>query len=937
MHLTKLMIGLTLAVVMIHGSALSQVSKPALDYSVFDNWKSLGSQQVDPAGEWLSYEINPSVGDGTLYFQSWDGSWLRQFSRGAQARFGGKADFLAFRIKVQADTLRKAKLDKVKADDMPKDSLGLYITSGELLKKYPRLRSFEVAPEEAGWLAFQIEEAPRAKNDTTPAPKSKKKKEYKGVDLHLINPLNGDSIALGDVAEFGFTKKGNRLFAVSIEEDSLITSSLSLFDTRKGEWDLKCSYEGLIKKVVADEEGNQFAFLFSADTTKEKVYELYLAKADAKAPQMVVGAITEGLPENWCVSEHGRINFSKSGDRLFMGLAPKPEQVTAGKDSLLDEEKVFLDIWHWEEVTLQSMQLKQASRERNKSYPAVLHLKKQKLIRLGDPDFVESYTPSVNGDGQYALGLYDKPYALNNAITFSSHKDVYLLDMLNGSSSQLFAGISFTPRWSSSGRFLFWWEPADSSWYTHEVKSGKTHNVTKACDGSFAVDTDDRPDDPGSYGVMGWAADDASLFVYDKYDIWNVDPSGKRAPICITGGKGKDQNLQFRYVRLDQEEEYINPEKEGLFSVFNTRNKQSGFCRITPDEAKVDKLLMEDCRFGSPVKARETDKLIFTRSTVSEYPDMWTAKVDFSEAKKMTRANPQQDAYNWLTVELVEWMDFNGEMHQGLLYKPEDFDPAKKYPMMVYFYERHSDGLHSHMTPRASSSTINTPYFCSNGYLVFHPDIHYKVGFPGKSSYDAIVSGVMHLGHRSYVDMKRLGLQGQSWGGYETAWLITQTDLFAAASPGAPVVNMTSAYGGIRTESGMCRQVQYEKGQSRIGGSLWELPELYFENSPLFYADRINTPCLIRHNDNDGAVPFAQGVEFFVALRRLGKPAWLLNYNNDGHNLTTKLSNRKDLSVRMQQFFDHYLKDAPAPDWMTQGVKAVDKKSSETYYLQFKK
>jgi len=937
MRLTKLTILLASAFVLIQGTALSQDSKPALDYTVFDKWNSLGSQQVDPSGQWLTYEINPSVGDGTLFLQHWNGAVQHRFTRGVQARLGGNADFLAFRIKVQADTLRKAKLDKMKADDMPKDSLGLFVTGSQLLKKYPRLTSFQVAPEGVSWLAFQCEEAPRAKNDTTPAPKSKKKREYKGATLHTLNPLNGDSIALGDVAEYGFTKKGNRLYAVSIEEDSLLTSSLSLFDTRKGAWSLVCRYEGLIKKVVADEEGGQFAFLFSADTTKEKVFDLYLARADGKVPQIITGSVSEGVPENWSVSEHGRIYFSKSGERLFMGLAPKPETAPPAKDTMLDDEKVYLDIWHWEDVVLQSMQLKQVSRDRNLSYPAVVHLKKQKLVRLGDPDFIESYSPSVNGDGQFALGLHDKPYALNNAVSFSSQKDIYLLDMVNGTRTNLFTRISFTPRWSPSGRFLFWWEPADSSWYTHEVKSGKTLNVSKACGGAFAVDTDDRPEDPGSYGVMGWTAGDASLFIYEKHDIWRVDPSGKRAPVCITAGKGRDQSLQFRYVRLDPEEEFIVPDQKSLFSVFNTRSKQSGYCFITPELASVESLFMEDCRFGSPVKARDANKMIYTRSTVAEYPDLWTANLDFSGSRKVTFANPQQDSYNWLTVELVEWMDFNGEMHQGLLYKPEDFDPARRYPMMVYFYERHSDGLHSHMTPRASSSTINTPFFCSNGYLVFHPDIHYKVGFPGKSSYDAIVSGVMHLGHRPYVDMKRLGLQGQSWGGYETAWLITQTDLCAAASPGAPVVNMTSAYGGIRTESGMCRQVQYEKGQSRIGGSLWELPELYFENSPLFYADRINTPCLIRHNDNDGAVPFAQGVEFFVALRRLGKPAWLLNYNNDGHNLTTKLSNRKDLSVRMQQFFDHYLKDAPAPDWMTQGVKAVDKKSSETYYLQFEK
>ncbi|MCX6223992.1 MAG: prolyl oligopeptidase family serine peptidase, partial [Bacteroidia bacterium] len=321
-------------------------------------------------------------------------------------------------------------------------------------------------------------------------------------------------------------------------------------------------------------------------------------------------------------------------------------------------------------------------------------------------------------------------------------------------------------------------------------------------------------------------------------------------------------------------------------------------------------------------------------STVSEFGDFWVGDINFRGGRKISNANPQQAQYVWAAVELVEWNDLNGEKHQGLLYKPENLDPAKKYPMIAYFYERHSDGLHTHYVPRASASTVNPLEYASNGYLVFMPDIHFKIGFPGKSFYNAIMSGIMELGKRDYVDMKHLGIQGQSWGGYGTAYMITQTGIFAAASPGAPVSNMTSAYGGIRNESGMVRQFQYEKTQSRIGGTLWDKPEYFIENSPLFFADRITTPCLIRHDDADGAVPFSEGVQLFVALRRLNKPAWLVNYNGQPHNLS-RLADKKDWSVRMMQFFDHYLKDAPAPDWMTKGVTALDKKGSETYYWKY--
>jgi dipeptidyl aminopeptidase/acylaminoacyl peptidase len=450
----------------------------------------------------------------------------------------------------------------------------------------------------------------------------------------------------------------------------------------------------------------------------------------------------------------------------------------------------------------------------------------------------------------------------------------------------------------------------------------------------FTVDIHDTPDDPGSYGAMGWSDNDENLFLYDKFDIWKLDPDGKKPAQCVTRGYGRNHSQSIRYISLDPEEKFIDLKKDNLFSTRQVLTKKTGFCRFSIDQPDIRTILVDDCLFGQPSKAKHADKLLWTRSTVKEFPDFWTGDLEFRNARRISNANPQQSQYIWANVELVEWNDLNGEKHQGLLYKPENLDPSRKYPMVVYFYERHSDGLHTYYAPRASASTVNPLEFASNGYLVFMPDIHFRVGFPGRSFYDAIMSGILELGKRDYVDMKHLGIQGQSWGGYGTAYMITQTGIFAAASPGAPVSNMTSAYGGIRNESGMVRQFQYEKTQSRIGGTLWDKPEYFIENSPLFFADRITTPCLIRHDDGDGAVPFSEGVQLFVALRRLQKPAWLINYNNAPHNLS-RAADKKDWSVRMRQFFDHYLKDAPAPEWMVNGVSAVNKKSSELYYRSF--
>ena len=291
---------------------------------------------------------------------------------------------------------------------------------------------------------------------------------------------------------------------------------------------------------------------------------------------------------------------------------------------------------------------------------------------------------------------------------------------------------------------------------------------------------------------------------------------------------------------------------------------------------------------------------------------------------QLSNINPQQKEYNWLTAELFKWKAYNGKEATGIVYKPEDFTPKKKYPLICYFYEKLSDNLYNYQSPAPTPSRLNIPFFVSRGYIVLVPDIEYSIGHPGNSAYNYVASGARALVKAGFVDSTKIGIQGQSWGGYQVAYLITKTKLFKAAWAGAPVANMTSAYGGIRWESGLNRQFQYEKQQSRIGATLWEKPQLYIENSPLFHLNKVQTPLVIMHNDADGAVPWYQGIELFTALRRLGKPVWMLNYNNEAHNLLER-KNRKDIQIREQQFFDWQLKGEKPPKWLTEGVPATDK------------
>ena len=376
---------------------------------------------------------------------------------------------------------------------------------------------------------------------------------------------------------------------------------------------------------------------------------------------------------------------------------------------------------------------------------------------------------------------------------------------------------------------------------------------------------------------------------------------------------------------MDRDLNYIPKDAKLLLRVFNQKTKESGYSFLDLSTGSLENLLIGPYDYSRrPLKAKNADRFVFTKGNFELFPDLFYTDATFENAKQISLANPQQKEYTWGTKELFEWTSADGQKLQGLLVKPENFDPNKKYPLIVNFYERSSNRLYQHQPPSAGRSTINYPFYASRGYVIFNPDIPYEVGYPGKSCYNSVVSGTEALIKEGFIDSENVGVQGHSWGGYQIAHLLTKTDMFKCAESGAPVVNMFSAYGGIRWGSGRSRMFQYEQTQSRIGGTIWEKPELYIENSPLFELEKTNTPVLILHNDEDTAVPWYQGIEYFVGLRRLGKKAWLLNYNGEPH-WPVKLANRKDFNIRMQQYFDHYLKGAPMPDWMDKGISAVEK------------
>jgi dipeptidyl aminopeptidase/acylaminoacyl peptidase len=395
------------------------------------------------------------------------------------------------------------------------------------------------------------------------------------------------------------------------------------------------------------------------------------------------------------------------------------------------------------------------------------------------------------------------------------------------------------------------------------------------------------------------------------------------APRNVTAGAGRQRGVTYRVVPLDADERALDPNAPLTLRAFDNATKASGYARTRLGSSLAPEVLvMAPKNYAALQKARRAEQFLLTQQTYREFPDLWTGAT-IAGATKISNANPQELEYPRGDVELVSWLNDDGVPLQGMLFKPEGFDPSKKYPLISYYYERLSDGLHNYVAP-SGRNTINPMIYTALGYLVFFPDIVYTNGFPGPSAAKAIIPGVQSLIARGFVDPRRLGIAGQSWGGYQSAYLLTVTNMFAAAVPNATVVNMTSAYGGIRWGPGVLRQFQYEHTQSRIGGSLWEFPERYIENSPLFKLDRVTTPVLFMANDADDAVPWYQGIEFYSAMRRLKKEAYFVVYNGDVHN-PTKRANQKDIDRKMQEFFGNKLLGQPAPEWMVRGIPYLEK------------
>lgn len=671
----------------------------------------------------------------------------------------------------------------------------------------------------------------------------------------------------------------------------------------------------------------------AAPNTKPRVFLWKRSQAGQPVEEAVniIHPDTPGLRKGWQVVDRGLLDFSADGQRININAAPIPEPPAEPKKPSTPAapaaDRVELDLWHWKDEVIQPMQRVRGDVSRNRSFSAVYLIDEQRIVHLSDEDFTVS--PPAFGD--WAVANSDKQY---RALTWENPtpRDYTLINARSGEKRPLLAGVQYGLVPSPKGNFLAGFD--GKHWFVMTVPDGVRTVLTGELSTAFHNEDSDTPQLPGSYGLVGWANDEQSIYVADRFDIWKLAVDGSTSENVTR--IGRSEGIRFRLIRVEKPEDDDEAERDRglnakfpwLLSATNLRNQDRGFYRLEAGQPPR-KLVLGPRGYGTPVKAKNADTMILPISTFAEFGDYYATNPEFSEFKRLTDANPHCKDFNWAKAELIHYTSIDGDKLSGILVKPENFDPNKKYPMIIYIYERLSQGLHSYREPNVTrGQTINPIWYASNGYLVLMPDIAYKVGYPGQSALHCVLPAIQAVVDRGCVDENAIGINGQSWGGYQIAYMITRTNRFKAASAGAAVTNMTSAYNGIRWGTGMARQFQYERTQSRIGETLWQAPMKYIENSPVFMADRVQTPLLMINNDQDDAVPWYQGIEFYLSLRRLGKEVYMLNYNGERHNLARQ-ANARDFAMRMHQFFEHHLKGEPMPEWMERGVPFTERDSEK--------
>ena len=904
----------SLLVISILSIATARADKPSIDYATFERWPTIDEEaRISNDGSYVAYSMH-TPDERTLILQSADLQWQRKLP-----------GYDIWNMALTEDSRRAIALSRSNA------TLDIIELGRDIAETVPKVISFKMPKEGDGrWLAYQTGTIEKKSPASLTSEAVVNGAETPATDLVLRNLFTGKEGEFSLVTDYSFSDNGKTLVLQARSgKESSGTTALVWIDLSSGTkttiWKGK-----KVSNLAFNENATRLAFVATEDESGQAVNTIWSYDAGTEVARLRVDGQTPGM-ESGFVVDAGKVEFSTDGRKLFFRL--RRSQI----DPPPDTAKTSVDIWNYRDEFLQSEQLANKEWMTHTLFMAVVSSEDSRVLRLeqemdGSGDYVEL---NHGGNDDYAV----TETRVNTAEGYwraGGRPDTYLISTKDGSRKQIVKRLwnGADPHFSPGGKYLWWYDSSTRAYFTYDIRRGVTRNISKPVPVALYDELWDEAGAPYPYDPPEWLRNDEGLLISDRYDIWQVDPAGVKAPVNITNGYGRKNRTVLRLVNVDGkynvDEPPIKKEKTLLLCGFNEITKDNGFfrkkiaasgdpLRLVMSPAVYYSKIISGVDFSEFVrKAKRADVYLLKRMSATEFPNLQMTR-DFTTFKAMSDLQPQK-TYKWFTSELVHWETFDHRPGEAILYKPEDFDPRKKYPIILNFYERVSAGLNKFIQPDLTQGDINIPWFLSHGYLVLRPDIHYVVGEPGDSAYKYVVSAAQMMAREPWVDAKRMGIQGHSWGGYEVNFLITRTGQFAAAASSAGPSDALSLSGILGFSSGDAHSF-VEQGQPRMGVTLWQDPSGYTRNSPIFELDRVTTPLLILHNKDDGNVPWSQGVEMFTSLRRLRKRVWMLQYDGEKHGLSG-VKAQLDYAIRLSQFFDHYLQDAPPPKWMTEGVPA---------------
>ena len=921
------------------GSVFAQ--KPALTWKDIPKWNYNRGNSLSPDGQWMAWASGPTEGDLKMTIRKTMDTLTYSYPLGANASglsFSKDSKFAAFKVAAKDADVKAAK----KTMKPVYDKLMLVSLGDNKQTTFEKVKSFNFSGDSPDWIAIQFMPLETA---------SKDKDAAKGTDVLLYNLNTKKSFNLGNVTEFSFNKAGDQL-AYLVDADGQNGNGLFLRNMKTGLISALDNDKAVYKSLNWNEDGNAFALLKSNknDKYKNEIFSLiginkinrdltnktiYNSLDDANFPKGM-GINTNASPywsDDQTTLYFGINTLEKKDDKKVDSVA-KTKKTDTKVDSVVakgtktepkkdDIEKPDMIIWNWQDKRLQSAQQAQEMRDKSFSYMSSYRIADRKFTQLADSNM---RSVMVAPKQLYAIGYDNSAYELSGNLDGQSFTDAYLIDLKTGAKKILFTKmystnggrLSVAPNGKVASYYV------DGVFYSINLENGQIANLTGNIKASFIDELDDHNVTKPATQNLGWSADSKYALIKDNYDLWKISADGKSVVSLSDNWKSKKSEVASRQ-RIYENEKGTDLSKDQYFTLFNAKSKKNGIGILPAGKNKIEMLFMDDNAYGNFAKAEVGKVFVYSKSNYEQSPDYYTSITsNLANPKKVTTNTPDQAKYAWTSgVKLIDYVSANGDSLQAALYLPANYVAGKSYPTITYIYERLTDGLNNYSMPGFSGTGFNKAMYLSNGYAVLEPDIKYKLNDPGMSAVACVVPAVKAAIATGIVDEKNVAIHGHSWGGYQTAFLITQTNIFKAAAAGAPLTNMISMYSLIYWNSGGTNQAIFEASQGRLTPGYWDNWDAFVRNSPVYHIKKVQTPLLLLHNDKDGAVDYTQGIEYYNGLRRLSKPVVMITYRGENHGIA-KLPNRKDYAVRMMEYFDYMLKGKPAPDWWSKGVNRLD-------------